>query len=59
MSTYPNLKNDPELLKIKTKVDEIKNFKNKIEERDHENLLKSLRNDKEYYKNKYEKVKKK
>ena len=27
MTTYPDLKNEPELLKIKTRVDEIKNLK--------------------------------
>ena len=29
--TYPNISNDPELLKIKTKDDEIKDFKYKTD----------------------------
>ena len=39
---YPNLNNDPKLLKIKTKDDEIKDFKDKTEKHDHEKILKSL-----------------
>ena len=31
MTTYPDLKNEPELLKIKTKDDEIKNLKYETE----------------------------
>ena len=31
MTTYPDLKNEPEILKIKTKDDEIKNLKNETE----------------------------
>ena len=42
MSTYPNLNNEPELLKIKTRDDEIKNLKYQTEKHDHENILKSL-----------------
>ena len=34
MSTYPNLKNEPELLKIKTNYDEIKNLKYQTEKHD-------------------------
>ena len=49
MTTYPNL-NEPELLKIKTRDDEIKNLKYQTEKHDHENILKSLKIDKEYYK---------
>ena len=52
MSTYPNINNEPELLKIKTR-DEIKNLKNQTEKHDHENILKSLKIDTEYYKKKY------
>ena len=40
MSTYPNLKNDPELLEIKTRDDEIKNLKYQSEKNDHQNILK-------------------
>ena len=53
MSTYPDLKNEPELLKIKTQSDEIKNLKYQTEKHDHENILKSLKIDNEYHKKKY------
>ena len=53
MTTYPNLKNEPELLKIKTQADEIKNLKYQTEKHDHENTLKSLKIDSGYYKKKY------
>ena len=59
MSTYPNLNNDPELLKIETRDDEIKNLKYQTEKYDHENILKSLKIDNDYYKKKYEKLNKK
>ena len=57
MSTYPNLKNEPELLKIKTRDDENKDLKYQTEKHDHENTLKSLEIDK-YYKKKYKSFKK-
>ena len=50
MSTYPNLNNEPEVLEIKTGDDEIKNLKYQTEKHDHENILKSLKIDNEYYK---------
>ena len=53
MSTYLNLNNDPELLKIRTKDDEIKDLKCRTEKYDHENILKSLKIDSEYYQKKY------
>ena len=53
MSTYSNLNNDPELLKIITKDDEIKDLNYKTEKHDHENILKSLKIDTEYYTEKY------
>ena len=59
MSTYPDLKNEPELLKIKTQSDEIKNLKYTQEKHDHENILKSLKVDNEYYKKKYKNLNKK
>ena len=59
MSTYPNLNNEPELLKIKTRDDEIKNLKYQTEKHDHENILKSLKIDNEYYKKKYKSLNKK
>ena len=52
MSTYPDLKNEPELLKIKTRDDEIKNLKYQTEKHDHENILKSPKSDNESYKKK-------
>ena len=59
MSTYPDLKNEPELLKIKTRDDEIKNLKYQTEKHDHENILKSLKSDNESYKKKYKSLNKK
>ena len=59
MTTYPDLKNEPELLKIKTRDDEIKNLKNQTEKHYHENILKSLKIDKDYYKKKYKSLNKK
>ena len=59
MSTYPNLNSEPELLKIKTRDDEIKNLKYQTEKHDHENILKSLKSDNESYKKKYKPLNKK
>ena len=60
MSTYPDLKNEPELLKRKkTRDDEIKNLKYQTEKHDHENILKSLKSDNEYYKKKYKSLNRK
>ena len=59
MSTNPSLNNDPELLKIKTKDAEIKDFKYKSEKHDHENILKSLKIDNEYYRKKCKSLNKK
>ena len=47
MSTNPNLNNDPELSKINTKADEIKDLKLRTEKHNHENFLKSLKIDKD------------
>ena len=62
MTTDPNLSNEPELLKIKTKDDEIENLKYETENlkyyserHNHENILKSLKVDNEDYK-KYIKI---
>ena len=57
--SYPKLNNEPEILKIKTRDDEIKNLKYQTQEHDHENILKSLEIDKEYYKKKYKSLNKK
>ena len=60
MSTYPNLNdNRVEMLKRKTRVDEIKNLKYQNEKHDHENILKSLKIDNEHYRKKYKSLKKK
>ena len=61
MSGYPNLNKESEatLLKIKTRDDEIKNLKYQTEKHDHENIIKSLRVDNDYYKKKYKSLNKK
>ena len=59
MSTYPDLKNEPELLKIKTRDDEIKNLKYQTEKHDYENILKSLKSDNESIKKKFKSLNKK
>ena len=57
--TYPNLNNEPELLKLKTRDNEIRNLKYQTEKHDHENILKSLITDNDNYKKNYESLKKK
>ena len=59
MSTYPDIKNEPELLKIKTRDDEIKQLNYQTEKHDYENILKSLKVDNDYYKKKYKNLNKK
>ena len=60
MNVYPNLKSeDVELLKIRTRDDEIKNLKYETEKHDHENILKSPKVDNEYYKKNYKILNKK
>ena len=59
MSTYPDLKNEPEILKIKTKDDQLKELQYSTEKHDHENILKSLKSDNETYKKKYKSLNKK
>ena len=59
MTNYPNLNNEPELLQIKTRDDEIKNIKYQTEKHDHENILKSFEIDNEYHKKKYKNLNKK
>ena len=49
MSTYPNINNEAELLKIETRDDEFENLKYQTEKRDHENILKKLKIANEYY----------
>ena len=50
MSGYPNLNDQKEMLKLQSKDDEIKNFNYQTEKHVHENILKSLKIDSEYYK---------
>ena len=59
MTTYPNIKNEPELSKIKTRDDDIKNLKYQTEKLDQEFKLKSLKIDNEYYEKKYKSLNKK
>ena len=59
MSGYPDLKNEAELLKIKTKDDQLKELQYKMEKHDHENILKSLKADNEKYKKVYKSLNKK
>ena len=59
MSTYPDLKNEPELLKIKTKDDQLKELQYRTEKHDHENILNSLMADNEKFKKIYESLIKK
>ena len=59
MSTYPNLNNEPDLLKIKTRDDEYKNLKYQSEKHNHENILKRPKIDNDYYKKKYKSLNKK
>ena len=59
MTTYPNLKSeDPALLKITTKDDQLKKLQYKTEKHGLENFLKSLKIDNECYKKKYKSLKK-
>ena len=58
MSSYPNLKNDPEFLKRKLKDDEIGDLRYKKEKHDHGNILKSHKIDIEIYKMKYKSLNK-
>ena len=59
MSGYPNLKTDDvELLKIKTREDQLKELQYKTEKHDHENILKSLKVDNELIKKKYKSLNK-
>ena len=59
MSTYPNINNEPELLKIKKRDDENKNLKYQTEKYGFENILKNLKADNEKIKKKYKKLNKK
>ena len=54
MTNYRNINTETKLLKMKTRDDEIKILKYQTEKHDHENILKSLKIDNEYYKKKFE-----
>ena len=41
MSTYPNMNNETEVLKIKAKNDQLRELQNNTEKHDHEKMLKS------------------
>ena len=58
MSTHPNSKNDPEVLKIKTKYVETQDLGHRSEKHDHESIWKSLKNENEFYKKKYKSLNK-
>ena len=58
MTTYPNINNETELLRIKSRDDEIKNVKYQTEKYDHENILKSFKIDNEFLKKKYKSLNK-
>ena len=58
MSSYPILNNESEQLKIKTRDDENKNINYQTEKHDHENILKSLKIDYEYYRKIYKNINK-
>ena len=59
MTNYPDIRNEPELLTIKTRDDEIENLKYQTEKHDYGIILKSLKSDDESYKKKYKSLKKK
>ena len=52
MTTYTNLNNERELLKTKTRDNEIEDLNFKTKKNDHENILKPLKMDNDYYKKK-------
>ena len=59
MSTYSDLKNEPELMKKKTKDVQLKKLQYRTEKHDYENILKSLKADNEIYKKIYKSLNKK
>ena len=59
MTNYPDLKNEPELLKIKTRDDEIKKSEYQTEKHNYYYKLKSPKADNEKYKNIYKSLNKK
>ena len=59
MTTYLNLNNEQELLKIETRDEENEILKYQTEKHDYGNILKSLKIDNDYYKKKYKSLNKK
>ena len=57
--TYTNISNDPELLRIKSKDDLLKELQYRTEKHDFDNILKSLKNDNESFKKKYKSLNRK
>ena len=51
---YPSLIGDPQMLKTKTKDDQLRELQYKTENHDYENILNYLKIDSEYYKKEYE-----
>ena len=49
MATYPNLNNEAEILKIKTKDHQLKELQFKSDKLDQENIIKSPKIDNEYH----------
>ena len=58
MTTYPIIYIELELLRTKTRDDQTKNLKYQTKKHYHENILKSLKIDNDYYKKKYKNLKK-
>ena len=52
MNKNTDMSNEPELLKIRARDDEIENLKYRTGKHDHENILQSLKVEFEYYKKK-------
>ena len=59
MTNYPNLNNEPAMLKMQTRDDEIKNIEYQSEKHDHQDILKSCDIDNEKCKKKYRSLKEK
>ena len=53
------MNNEPERFKIKSKDDQLKELHYRTERHDHENILKSLKTNHEYYKKKYKNLNRK
>ena len=59
MTTYPRLKNEyPTFLKITAKDGQLEELQYRTEKHDHENILKSLKIDNDFFKKKYKSLNK-